>query len=97
MRTDNWKNVERGVAKLFGGTRTGSNGESRRDVEHPIFSIEVKHERYTKFEDAYVMIKAEHFCKYYKDIPIQSTTKEVDSSIIEPSNQGDINGSYVHK
>ena len=126
MRTDNWKNVERGVAKLFGGTRTGSNGESRRDVEHPVFSIEVKHrksfpdwlhsaygqadrekehripivvlhERYTKFEDAYVVIKAEHFCKHYKDIPIQVSTEVANSSIIEPSNQGDINGSYVHK
>ena len=41
MRTNNWKNVEREVAKLFGGKRTGNNGDSRRDVEHPIFSIAV--------------------------------------------------------
>jgi|TARA_R110002051_G_scaffold3135_1_gene16907 hypothetical protein len=126
MRTDNWKNVERGIARIFGGTRTGSNGESRRDVEHPIFSIEVKHrksfpdwlhsayrqadrekehripivvlhERHTKFEDAYVVIKAEHFCKHYKDIPIQDSVKVVDSSIIETSNKGDMNGSSVYK
>ena len=33
------------VAKLLGGERTGSNGESRRDVEHPHWSIEVKHRK----------------------------------------------------
>ena len=126
MRTSNWKNVEREVAKLFGGKRTGSNGERRRDVEHPTFSIEVKHrktfpdwlhsaygqadrekehripivvlhERYTKFEDSYVVIKSEHFCKYYKDIPIQVSTKEVDSSIIAPSNRGDLDGTQIHE
>ena len=119
MRTDNWKNVEREVARLFGGTRTGSNGESRRDVEHPVFSIEVKHrksfpdwlhsayeqadrekehripivvlhERYTKFEDAYVVIKAEHFCKHYKDIPIQDTAEAPDSSIIRSNILADV-------
>ena len=125
MRTDNWKNVEREVARLFGGTRTGSNGESRRDVEHPVFSIEVKHrksfpdwlhsayeqadrekehripivvlhERYTKFEDAYVVIKAEHFFKHYKDIPIQDTTEAPDSSIIRSNILADvpIGGNY---
>jgi hypothetical protein len=45
MRTNNWKNVEREAAKLFGGVRTGCNGESRRDVEHPKLSIEVKHRK----------------------------------------------------
>jgi hypothetical protein len=45
MRTSNWKNVEREAAKLFGGVRTGCNGESRRDVEHPTLSIEVKHRK----------------------------------------------------
>ena len=45
MRTSNWKNVEREAAKLFGGQRTGCNGESRRDVEHPHLSIEVKHRK----------------------------------------------------
>ena len=38
-----WKHCERMVAKLLGGVRTGNNGESRRDVEHPHWSIEVKH------------------------------------------------------
>ena len=33
------------VAKLLGGVRTGNNGESRRDVEHPHWSIEVKHRK----------------------------------------------------
>ena len=125
MRTDNWKNVEREVARFFGGTRTGSNGESRRDVELPVFSIEVKHrksfpdwlhsayeqadrekehripivvlhERYTKFEDAYVVIKAEHFCKHYKDIPIQDTAEAPDSSIIRSNILADvpIGGNY---
>ena len=40
-----WKHCERMIAKLLGGTRTGSNGESRRDVEHPHWSIEVKHRK----------------------------------------------------
>jgi hypothetical protein len=29
----------------LGGARTGCNGESRRDVEHPDLSIEVKHRK----------------------------------------------------
>ena len=57
----------------------------------------VLHERYTKFEDAYVVIKAEHFCKHYKDIPIQDSAEATDSSIIEPSNQGEMNGSLIYK
>ena len=40
-----WKHSERMIAKLLGGMRTGSNGESRRDVEHPHWSIEVKHRK----------------------------------------------------
>ena len=40
-----WKHCERAVARLLGGTRTGCNGESRRDVEHPVWSIEVKHRK----------------------------------------------------
>ena len=40
-----WKHCERMIAKLVGGTRTGANGESRRDVEHPHWSIEVKHRK----------------------------------------------------
>ena len=39
------KNCERMIAKLLGGERTGCNGESRRDVEHPRWSIEVKHRK----------------------------------------------------
>ncbi len=44
-RTDTWKHSERMVAKLLGGERTGCNGESRRDVEHPVWSVEVKHRK----------------------------------------------------
>ena len=40
-----WKHWERMIAKLLGGERTGCNGESRRDVEHPRWSIEVKHRK----------------------------------------------------
>ena len=40
-----WKHSERMVAKLLGGERTGCNGESRRDVEHPRWSVEVKHRK----------------------------------------------------
>ena len=40
-----WKHCERMVAKLLGGVRTGCNGESRRDIEHPRWSIEVKHRK----------------------------------------------------
>jgi hypothetical protein len=40
-----WKHCERMIAKLLGGTRTGANGESRRDVEHAHWSIEVKHRK----------------------------------------------------
>ena len=40
-----WKHCERMVAKLLGGERTGCNGESRRDVEHPRWSVEVKHRK----------------------------------------------------
>ena len=40
-----WKHCERMIASLLGGTRTGCNGESRRDVEHPHRSVEVKHRK----------------------------------------------------
>ena len=40
-----WKHCERMIAKLLGGERTGCNGESRRDIEHPKWSIEVKHRK----------------------------------------------------
>lgn len=38
-----WKNVEKAIAKLFGGKRVGVTGLNTEDVEHDIFSIEVKH------------------------------------------------------
>jgi hypothetical protein len=46
--TTSWKNTERKVAKLLGGTRTGRPGGTSlfsgiEDVSHPLFSIEVKH------------------------------------------------------
>ena len=44
-RMTTWKHCERMVAKLLGGERTGCNGESRRDVEHDRWSIEVKHRK----------------------------------------------------
>ena len=40
-----WKDAEKAVAKYLGGTRVsrGANfSESKEDVEHPLFSIEVK-------------------------------------------------------
>jgi hypothetical protein len=40
-----WKHCERTIASLLGGVRTGCNGESRRDIEHPRWSIEVKHRK----------------------------------------------------
>ena len=38
-----WKAVERKVAKLLGGRRTGNTGMSSPDVLHPLFSVEVKY------------------------------------------------------
>lgn len=41
-----WKKVEREVARLLGGQRvpvTGRQRGSAPDIEHPVFSIEVKH------------------------------------------------------
>ncbi len=40
-----WKHCERTIASILGGVRTGCNGESRRDVEHDKWSIEVKHRK----------------------------------------------------
>ena len=45
LRMTTWKHCERTIASLLGGVRTGCNGESRRDVEHPMYSIEVKHRK----------------------------------------------------
>ena len=45
LRMTTWKHCERTIASLLGGVRTGCNGESRRDVEHPRWSIEVKHRK----------------------------------------------------
>ena len=71
------------------------NEQADREKEHRI-PIVVLHERYTKFEDAYVVIKAEHFCKHYKDIPIQDTAEAPDSSIIRSNILADvpIGGNY---
>ena len=56
-----WKGAERKVAELAGGTRiNGARGVQIEDVQHPIFSIEVKHGRTTipKFvADAYDQAK----------------------------------------
>ena len=41
-----WKSAERNVAKLLGGERVPITGRARGsapDVQHPLFSIEVKH------------------------------------------------------
>jgi len=38
-----WKAVERKVARLLGGRRTGNTGMSSPDVLHPLFSVEVKY------------------------------------------------------
>ena len=64
-----WKHCEREVARLLGGERTGCNGESRRDVEHPRWSIEVKHrkpvvvlhQKQMKYEDSYIVLKLKDF------------------------------------
>jgi len=59
-----WKHCERTIASLLGGVRTGCNGESRRDIEHPRWSIEVKHRKnlpewlHSAMEQA--IIEAEH-------------------------------------
>ena len=41
-----WKAVERAIAKLLGGRRVPVSGRQRgdaADIEHPFFSVEVKH------------------------------------------------------
>ena len=38
-----WKAVERKVARLLGGRRTGNTGMPSPDVLHPLFSVEVKY------------------------------------------------------
>ena len=56
-----WKHCERMVAKLLGGVRTGCNGESRRDIEHPRWSVEVKHRKDMPkwIDDAYAQSELE--------------------------------------
>ena len=82
--------------KTFPDWLHSAYGQADREKEHRI-PIVVLHERHTKFEDSYVVIKAEHFCRYYKDIPIQDLIKAPDSSIIDTSNKGEMNGSPVYK
>lgn len=46
MSDKTWKAIERGVAKLLGGRRVPITGRQRGDVpdiEHPFYSLEVKH------------------------------------------------------
>lgn len=48
MRTSQWKNVEREVAKLLGAERvpiTGRTRGSAPDAKHPTLSIEIKHRK----------------------------------------------------
>ncbi len=82
--------------KTFPDWLHSAYGQADREKEHRI-PIVVLHERHTKFEDSYVVIKAEHFCRHYKDIPIQVSTEVADSSIIDTSNKGEMNGSSVYK
>ncbi len=43
-QTKQWKEAERRVAKICAGTRvSGPRGVKMQDVEHAVFSIEVKH------------------------------------------------------
>lgn len=49
MKNSTWKSVERKIAALFGGTRNPISGRVRSnsiaDVDHDLFSIEVKHKK----------------------------------------------------
>lgn len=45
MATKTWKAVERRVAELLGGVRVGNRGAATEDVEHVVFSVEVKHRK----------------------------------------------------
>lgn len=38
-----WKQRERDVARLLGGTRVGPSGQDTNDVDHPVLAIEVKY------------------------------------------------------
>jgi hypothetical protein len=54
-----WKAVERKVAKIAGGKRTGATGRNSEDVGHSTYSFEVKHrDRFpTWLTAAYVQAK----------------------------------------
>lgn len=43
--TSTWKNVERRVAEKLNGVRVGNRGTNTEDVEHDVFSVEVKHRK----------------------------------------------------
>lgn len=46
MADKTWKRIERKVAELLGGVRVPVSGRQRGDspdIQHPLFSIEVKH------------------------------------------------------
>ena len=44
QHTSTWKNAEKKAAEIIKGKRVnGARGEGIEDVEHPYFSIEVKH------------------------------------------------------
>ena len=48
MRTNNWKNIERSIAKLIDGDRVPVSGRQRGsapDIAHPLLSVEVKHRK----------------------------------------------------
>jgi len=44
QHTSTWKSAEKKVAEIMGGNRiNGARGVHIEDVEHPVFSVEVKH------------------------------------------------------
>jgi hypothetical protein len=54
--SDNWKNVERNVAKMLGGKRVPLSGANNTfanggDVEHPFYFIEVKQRKTLAISD----------------------------------------------
>lgn len=45
MPTATWKSVERKIAGLLGGVRTGNSGRNTNDVTHDWLAVEIKHRK----------------------------------------------------
>ena len=71
MPEKNWKRDERRVAELLGGTRVPINGRGHQsDVQHSMFSVEVKHteRRWSLLDEA--MEQAEQAARIEGKIPM---------------------------